>query len=153
VPNFDDSPLTDQERRFLQALDAHGVRWVVVGLSAAVLQGADTATQDIDLWVESLSADGIASAARTAGGFYSTRTQPPMVGGEGLERIDLVTHCHGLATFDAEYPATKTVRVGEVTLRVLPLERIIASKEAANRPKDRAVLPQLRAALAAIRAK
>jgi hypothetical protein len=33
-------------------------------------------------------------------------------------------------------------------LRVLPLERIIESKRAANRPKDRAALPALEAALA-----
>ncbi|MEO0325291.1 MAG: hypothetical protein AAF447_20205 [Myxococcota bacterium] len=42
--------------------------------------------------------------------------------------------------------------MADVPLRVLPLERIIASKQAADRPKDRAALPQLRAALAATRA-
>ena len=71
-----------------------------------------------------------------------------MIGGQGLERIDLVTHCHGLEPFDAEYPQTITVELGNLRLRVLPLERIIASKVAAGRPKDRAALPQLQAALA-----
>jgi hypothetical protein len=36
-------------------------------------------------------------------------------------------------------------------VRVLPLERIIASKRAAGRPKDLAVLPALEAALAVAR--
>ncbi|MEO0325290.1 MAG: hypothetical protein AAF447_20200 [Myxococcota bacterium] len=101
MPDFDDHPLTEQERGFLQALDEEEIRWVVVGLSAAVLQGADVATQDIDLWLESLTAEGVGRAARRAGGFYTTRTQPPMIGGEGLDRLDLVTHCSGLETFDA----------------------------------------------------
>lgn len=74
-----------------------------------------------------------------------------MIGGRGLERIDVVTHCDGLEGFDAEYARTKALKLGEVELRVLDLERIIASKEAAGRPKDLAVLPALRAALAAAR--
>jgi hypothetical protein len=39
-----------------------------------------------------------------------------------------------------------------VTLRVLPLERVLVSKRAANRPKDAAQIPLLEAALAARRA-
>ena len=89
-------------------------------------------------------------AARAAGGFYSTRTQPPLVGGEGLDRIDIVTHCDGLDEFDVEYARTSALRIDDFEIRVLELRRIIASKEAADRPKDRAVLEQLRAALAAI---
>jgi len=37
-----------------------------------------------------------------------------------------------------------------VTVRLLPLDRIIASKRAANRPKDQVVIPALEEALAAI---
>jgi len=39
--------------------------------------------------------------------------------------------------------------LGGVTVKVLPLERIIASKEALNRPKDQRVLPVLKDALVA----
>ena len=39
--------------------------------------------------------------------------------------------------------------VDGVVLRVLPLERIIASKRATGRPKDLAAMPALEAALAA----
>jgi hypothetical protein len=38
-----------------------------------------------------------------------------------------------------------------VKVKVLPLRRVISSKKAANRLKDQAVLPALKAALAAIR--
>jgi len=37
-----------------------------------------------------------------------------------------------------------------VTVRLLPLDRVIASKRAANRPKDQAVIPALEEPLAAI---
>jgi len=152
VPSSEDTPFTDQELALFRELNRRGVRFVLVGLSAAVLQGADTTTQDLDLWFESLSDPAIEEAARAAGGFYATRTQPPILAGEGLDRIDVVTHCDGLDDFEHEIANTTLVDVGGAELRVLDLERIIASKEAAGRDKDRAVLPQLRAALAALRA-
>jgi hypothetical protein len=34
-------------------------------------------------------------------------------------------------------------KVGKLRLKVLPLERILASKQAANRPKDQRVMPVL----------
>jgi hypothetical protein len=49
-----------------------------------------------------------------------------------------------------EYAASPTEVVDGVPLRFLPLERIIASKRAANRLKDRAQLPALEATLAAM---
>jgi len=151
VPDFEDDPLTGAERTFLRALSNKKVRFLLVGMSAAVLQGADVATQDLDLWFESLDAPEIGKAAALAGGFYATRMQPPMVGGAGLERIDLVTQCSGLEPFDVEYRGAIAIPIGDLRLRVLPLERIIANKTAADRPKDRAALEQLRAALAVLR--
>jgi len=147
---LDDTPFTEQERIFLGELSRSRTRFVLVGLAAAVVQGADTVTQDLDFWFESLDSPAIGAAARAAGGFYSTRTQPPLNRGEGLDRIDIVTHCDGLDEFDAEYANTSPLSVDDFEIRVLDLRRIIASKEAAGRPKDRAVLEQLRAALAAI---
>ncbi len=148
MPDYEDDPLTEAERIFLRTLSEKNVRFLLVGLSAAVLQGADTATQDLDLWFESPDTPELSRAAVLASGFYDARMQPPMVGGTGLERIDLVTHCDGLDLFDVEYRSAIAVSIGDLELRVLPLERIIASKTAANRPKDRAALEQLRAALA-----
>lgn len=76
-----------------------------------------------------------------------------MVGGPGLERIDFVTNCDGLDAFDEEVRRTILLQVEDVEIRVLELSRIIASKEAADRPKDRAVLEQLRATLAVVESK
>lgn len=38
---MDDSVLTDVERRFLTELDARGVRYMIVGLTAAVLRSRE----------------------------------------------------------------------------------------------------------------
>src|SRR5712675_2219144 len=50
-----DSTLTAAERTFLAELDRLGVRFMVVGMSGALIQGARGATEDIDLWFEDVT--------------------------------------------------------------------------------------------------
>lgn len=152
MPDSSDFPLTDAELAFLRELVRRKIRFLVVGLGAAVLQGADAVTQDLDLWFRSLGDPAIAEAARAAGGVFAARTSPPMIAGEGLDRIDVVTRCQGLKSFDAEYAKAVDLSVLDFSIKILPLERVIASKSAAGRPKDKAVLEALRAALVARRA-
>jgi hypothetical protein len=47
--------LNESEERFLLAMLRRKVRFMVVGLSAAALQGAPGVTQDVDLWLADLS--------------------------------------------------------------------------------------------------
>lgn len=152
MPDSSDFPLGEAEIAFLRELSRAHSRFMVVGLGAAVLQGADTVTQDLDLWFASLGDPAIALAARKAGGVFVTRSSPPMIAGEGLDRIDLVVHCHGLKGFDAEYEGAIDVPIADFSIKILPLERVMASKRAAGRPKDLAALEALRAALAARKA-
>ena len=147
--------LTEAERSFLVALQELGVRYMVVGLTAAVMQGADTLTADIDLWFADRNDPNIHEAARRAGGIWipgSFGMMPPMIGGDTLgDRFDVVLTLSGLEDFSIESQTAKTIDVDGLALPVLPLERIIHSKRAAGRPKDQAVLPALEAALAAVR--
>lgn len=46
----DSDALTPAERKLLYELLQRGVRFMLVGMSAALLQGARGATEDIDLW-------------------------------------------------------------------------------------------------------
>jgi len=144
--------LTEPEKRFLEALNAAGVRYLLVGMSAALLQGARGATENVDLWFESIADERIGSAARAAGGFWVTRAQPPRLGGAIGERFDVVTDMSGLPDFAAEYACAIDEVVGGVPVRLLPLARIIVSKRAAGRPKDGAVMYALQAALDVIEA-
>jgi hypothetical protein len=145
------SNVTDAEIVFLKELARRRVKFMVVGMSAAVIQGADLGTEDIDLWFQSLSDPGLDQAARAAGGIIAWRANPPMLTGKGLDHIDLVIRCDGLRAFDVEYAAAIDAEAFGVKVKVLPLRRVISSKKAANRLKDQAALPALKAALAAIK--
>jgi predicted nucleotidyltransferase len=150
----DFSAFTEGERALLQALNRHGVRFMLVGLSAAVLQGANAATRDIDLWFESTSDPRIGKAVREAAGIWisgSFGASPPQIGGDSIgDRIDVVTNMDGLGTFEKEYANAIAIEVDGIALRALPLARVIASKRASDRNKDRAALPALEEALAVI---
>ena len=49
------SIFTEQEEGFLRELVRQRVEFMIVGLSAAALQGAPAVTQDIDLWFKDLA--------------------------------------------------------------------------------------------------
>ena len=66
------SVLTDVERTFLEELVASGTSFMIVGMSAADLQGANIGTQDIDLWFRSTSDGGLDRAARAAGSMFNS---------------------------------------------------------------------------------
>src|SRR5438046_73056 len=135
-----DSVLTTAEGAFLRALNDLGVRFIVVGMSGALLQGARGATDDFDLWFETTNDQRIGQAARLAGGFWISGAfgmRPPALGGAALgDRFDVVLLMHGARSFAEEYADTIAIEVDGISLRVLLLHRILASKRAAARPKD-----------------
>lgn len=147
------SIFTEKELGFLRELVRHRVDFLVVGLAAAALQGAPAVTQDIDLWFRDLEDPGLKAALKSAGAAYVPPfgLNPPMFAGKGVGLFDIVLTMHGLGSFDEEAARAVEIRLGRIALKVLPLERIIASKRAANRRKDRLILPVLEDALLALR--
>ncbi|MFO7767978.1 MAG: hypothetical protein R6W82_03345 [bacterium] len=149
-----DEPLLfgEEELRFLTALLAEEVDFMLVGLAAAALQGAPVVTQDVDLWFKDLTDPGLRSALDRVGGAYipPTGDRPPMLAGGGAKLFDIVVHMQGLGPFEEEQQNTILVDLDGVGVPVLSLERIIASKEASGRQKDRLALPVLRDALATL---
>jgi len=141
--------LTDKEARFLQALVDEGVEFLVVGLAAAALQGAPAVTQDIDLWFRDLSDPALQRALRRVGAIYipPSPRNPPLLAGGDAGLFDVVVNMDGLGSFAQEARRALRIPVGVFEVRVLPLARIIASKKATDRPKDRAILPALEDAL------
>ena len=133
----DDFALTPAERRLFAALRARGVKFLIVGLGAAVLEGAPVATQDIDVWFETIDNEQIKLAAQD----------------DELSRIDVVPTAHGLKRFAEEYDAGIEREIEGVILRILPLERVVASKRATARAKDAASLPAWKRRCARAKAK
>lgn len=144
-------PFTKSERRLLLSLLRHKVRFMVVGLSAAALQGAPVVTQNVDLWFENLGDPEMSRALQEAGAAYvpPSINNPPMLAGSGAELFDIVIRMDGLGKFADEIENCIETPLGHQKLKVLSLERILASKLAANRAKDKLTIPVLRDALAA----
>ncbi len=147
------SIFTEKELAFLRELLRQRVEFMIVGLSAAALQGAPAVTQDIDLWFKDLADPKLKKALDRVGGIYvpPTDSTPPMLAGRSVALFDIVLTMDGLKDFDEELAESVEIPIGRTKVRVLSLERIIASKRAANREKDRLILPVLEAAAAVLR--
>ena len=78
-------PFSESELHLLGALLRHKVNFMVVGLSAANLQGAPVVTQDVDLWFERLGEENMTRALREVGAAYvpPSPINPPMLAGKG----------------------------------------------------------------------
>lgn len=142
----------DKEIAFLRELTRNKVPFMVVGLSAAALQGAPMVTQDVDLWFRNINHPGIRKALKKLDGVLvpPLGLNPPMFAGEHVDCFDIVLTVHGVKSFDEEIKGAVEVSMGKFMIKVLPLDRIIASKTFLNRQKDRMALPALRSARKAL---
>jgi hypothetical protein len=120
-----------------------------------MLNGAPVTTQDIDLLIRDtrLNRRKLARFAEEIGGGAPAPVPElsKVVSIEGDLAVPVEIHfdcVSGGLTFSAVRSRAQAVAVGQETLRVAALADVIRSKQAANRPKDRAVLPILRDALA-----
>ena len=142
----------------LAALQQVGLEALIVGSTAAALQGAPVMTQDVDVLIRDTplnrdNLDKLSAALRAArpvpvSELSSTVT---IVGGE-LPVDVLFESLPGALTFASLRSRAVPVAVGAQTAVAASLQDIIQSKEAANRPKDRAQLPILRETLRVKRA-
>lgn len=154
----DDSLFSETVLRFFDELKKRNVRFMVVGMSGAHLQGIHgIPTMDVDIWVEGLGSPAFCEAALAVGGFYRPPTgydlQPPRLVGVGLDALDLVLSMSGLGAFAEEYAHVVWISQGDTQIPLLPsgahvpvlaLERITKSKEAAARSKDVEIIHLLR---------
>src|SRR5258707_272716 len=71
--------LTPAERALFRALARRGVPFILIGMGAAVLEGAPIATQALDVWFERPDDERLPLAAADAGGFWISGfgMQPP----------------------------------------------------------------------------
>jgi hypothetical protein len=144
---------TDQEAAFLKELVKQDVAFMVVGLSAATLQGAPVVTQDIELWFKDLGDPKLKKVLKKVGGIYvpPQGLHPPAFAGKHLELFDIVLTMHGLKKFSQEAKNVLEVPLGRYKIKVLPLERIIKSKETLGREKDRLTLKILKDTLVSLK--
>jgi len=134
-----------------KALRAAKLEAIVIGNSASMLNGAPVTTQDIDLLIRDTRPNRrkLARFAEEIGGSapmpVSELSKVEWI--EGRLAVPVEIHydrISGGLTFSFLRSRAQHVMVGDEKLVVASLADIIRSKQAAGRPKDRAVLPILR---------
>lgn len=155
--------------RLIETLDRHGVEYILVGGAAALSYGAQRPTKDFDC-VPQRTAENLrrlADAMRELGTRIRAEGLPdeeskqlPLqldvrsVGGPEISTwmtdaggLDVLANIPdrdgGRLPYDALAASAETVHASGIRLRVAAIEHIIASKEWANRPKDREALGEL----------
>ena len=137
-----DSPLG----AFLKALREEKIDCILIGAMAAIEQGAPLMTVDYDFWVRLPERQYVRllTIVQRQGGTIRARTLYEL---SDSTQVNAIFQPDGLRSFDAEWRISRWSKLEKVPVKVLPLQRVIASKRAANREKDLAVLPILRRTL------
>jgi hypothetical protein len=139
------------------------VEFVIVGGVSAVLQGASIVTRDLDLCYRRTPANLTRLVAALAPLHPRPRGFPPelpfvfdertlQLGSNftleiGDEALDLLGDMSAIGGYEQIIGEAEEMPLAGCRVKVLSLTQLIATKEAAGRPKDLAVLPELRATL------
>lgn len=141
--------------KLLRTLVDHEVEFCVIDAVAAWLQGSPTVTLDLDVMPkrELENAERLAAAlneleAKPKHGAAPTELEGTDFLGWRTQEfeteagpIDVVPQAAAIGAY--EDVATVELRLGELSVRALTINEVIASKEELGRPKDNAALPAL----------
>ena len=146
----------------LRTLHRHRVEFVLIGGMAATLHGSDMVTFDLDVSPRSTkdNLERLASALRDLEAALRVEGEPNAVAFDAhadlLERVqvlnlatragdlDIVVRPAGSTGYEDLRRDAMAISISGVPILVASLADVIRSKEAANREKDRAVLPALK---------
>ncbi len=159
---IDSSHFSPDTREFIELLDRHAVRYVIVGGEAVIFHGYARLTGDVDFFYEPTEENARALFGALAQ-FWSNNVPGIADWSEFLEeglvvqfgrppnRIDLLNKVDGLS-FPQAWDSRETVNMEsaagapDVPLHFLSLPSLLKNKEAAGRPKDLEDLRYLRRA-------
>jgi hypothetical protein len=139
-----------QAEEIRNAFARHGVEYLFLGKSGAILLGFPDTTQDADVFVRRSEENGkaLTVALRELGfGLSETQSSELLRGKDFVQLkngpfdLDLIFAPDGIERFEDAWQR----RVEIEGFPVCHIDDIIASKEAAGRQKDRESLPRLRA--------
>jgi hypothetical protein len=139
-------PRSSAVLQLIAALKKAKIPFLIVGMGAATLQGSAVVTHDLDLWIGS-SIDNHDRVLIAAHELDVTSFDDFHIQLEDGSLINFTYEMKGLGSFSQEAKRSLKLKAGRVTLPVLSMQRIYASKRAVNRPKDRVHLFYLRRAM------
>jgi len=146
----------DSEKSALELLAevllAHGVEFIVVGGQAEVLMGSPRVTYDVDLCYKrtaenlerlAMALRGLAVQLRGAPGDlpFQIDSRSLALGSNftlttRLGDLDLLGYLEPLGGYEAIASRAEVYRIGDLDLRVIALDDLIAIKQHIRRPKD-----------------
>jgi hypothetical protein len=138
---------------FIASLNAHRVRYLIVGGYAVGFHARPRATKDIDVLVDKSAANARRTRAALraflgadAPNITEAKLMDPrtlIVLGVAPVRIDILTSIDGVSSFAAAWKRRVEGVYGAADAHYLSLEDLMASKRAAGRPQDLADLDVL----------
>lgn len=143
--------LNQDFREFVKSLNAHDVRYLVVGGYAVALHGHPRYTKDLDIWIEptqenaerlldALNNFGFASLDLKVEDFTSDNQVIQL--GYPPSRIDLLTSADGIEFADS-YTSKVIVELDGVATNFIDLAHLKANKQSTGRLQDLADLEAL----------
>src|SRR5579862_2316252 len=114
--------------RLLETLEAEEIRFMLIGMSAAIVQGVMGTTLDVDLWIDLPARQymRVQNLARATGCVVASNTV--VYAGDGTP-LNFVFEVNGLGTFKKEFNHSVRLPFRGKKIPVLKLERILKSKE------------------------
>jgi hypothetical protein len=156
-----------QPERMLRVLQEHGVRFVLIGGFAAVIHGSPYVTTDIDVVPsrDRANLDRLSDALKEMHARVWTASEPVGIPFDhdgasiadariwnlvtDLGRLDLTFEPAGTGGYEDLARGAVHLEILDAEVDVASLADVVRSKEAADRDKDRLVLPVLRRLLGA----
>src|SRR5579863_3961115 len=136
--------------RVARTLRESGLEAILIGNAAAALQGAPVTTLDLDFFFRMTPGNlrKLKAVARALGAvilkpYYPASDLLRVVADDDSLQLDFMPTIHGVRSYNAVRSRAAYLGIGGEQILVASLSDIIASKRAANRPRDRAVLDVL----------
>jgi len=120
----------------LEAIEEEQIGYAVIGMAAAIAQGVMANTMDVDVWINLPSRQymRLLNLSRKLGATIAANTVVYLEDGTPVNFVYEVT---GLGAFSREKRHITHATIHEHRVPVLRLERIVKSKEAIQRDKDK----------------
>jgi hypothetical protein len=138
----------------LHAMQKHGLEAIMIGNAAAALHGAPVTTLDFDFMFRDTPVNmrKLKAVSRELGAiilrpYYPVSKLYRMVDDVRGMQVDFMPSIHGIRSFESLRSRAERKEVGDASAVLASLADIIASKSAASRAQDQAVLPVLQKTL------
>jgi hypothetical protein len=132
--------------RLMGALGQEKIKFLLIGMSAAIVQGVPGSTLDVDLWINLPERQYMRPMkVALAQGAQMLRNTVLQLSDDTL--VNFVYSVTGLGSFADEYSKAVKLPFHGLTIAALSLERVRKSKLAIGRPKDLVHVQQIESTL------